>query len=88
MTGKNIILSLLSVIYLLRMDKEHKNRERTNLLDLEILAPNCSGDSDNWEPLRKYEGPKTVLEDSDTDEECAVPVYSVPGPLRQDDPAE
>ena len=61
------------------MDKEHKNREQTNLLDLEMLAPNCSKDLDNWEPLRKSEGAETVLEDSGTDEDCALPVSSVPG---------
>lgn len=64
-----------------------------NLSDLDALEGNavlsdCSDDSDNWEPLRKSEGPETVLDDSDTDEDCSVPDGSVPGPPRQDDPDE
>ena len=64
-----------------------------NLSDLDALEgkallSDCSDGSDNWEPLRKSEGPKTVLNDSDTDEDCSVPDGSVPGPPRQDDPDE
>ena len=42
MTGKIIILFLLSVNFVLRMDKEHIKRGQANLLDLEMPDPGQS----------------------------------------------
>ena len=64
------------------------NLSDLDALDGNVVMSNCSEDSENEEPLPRSEGPETVLEDSDTDEDCAVPDGSVPGPPQQDDPDE
>ena len=83
MRGKTIIIFLLLINFVLKMDKIKSDLDA---LEGNIVLSDSSEDSDNWEPLRKYKGPETVLDDSDTDEDYAVPDGAVPSPPRQNDP--
>ena len=83
MTGKTIIIFLLLINFVLKMDKIKSDLDA---LEGNIVLSDSSEDSDNWEPLRKSEGPETVLDDSDTDEDYAVPDGAMPSPPRQNDP--